>query len=693
MKNIDVGRARWMKVRIGLLTVMLGTGFTGLATAAWNLQVRKAPELRQRAEQQYLRQVQMEPRRGTIYDRHHNPLAVSVPSWSLSANPRRLALPQGRRRRAADLADLSLRLSAILDLPRAEVESRLRSTRGFQWIKRHMSEEEHAAVQALVTDLGRDLGARRVEGLDLVEESRRWYPQREWAAHITGFVSTVGDPLEGLERSMNEHLHGRPVAVQGLRDARGRLVFADGLRPGDGQAGDDVVLTIDATIQMIAARELALTCQSVAARGGSIIVTDPSTGEVLAMANYPTYNPNEYGSSEIDARRNRALTDRFEPGSTMKIFTVGAALDAGVIHPGQTINCYGGTYHIGDLTIHDSHPDTMLTPMEVLARSSNIGAAQIGLALGSDGLERAFRRFGFGERTGLPLPGEARARFGERRWYDVEVATVSFGQGVGVTAMQLAQGLGAVANGGRLLRPILVSRVLDATGALVEENVPDAGRAALQPATARLLSDMLTAVTEPGGTGTEAAIPGVRVAGKTGTAQKARERGRGYDNQRWVSSFIGFAPANRPRLVVTVVIDEPQDAHAGGAIAAPLFRRVMEQSLRYLGALPATSTAAVVPPTPAPRRRPTPPAEPASRAGAGGRMVPSVVGLGAREAVERLHAAGAEPALDGSGTVVRQEPEPGAALTEGTSVRLWLEPAGGYTPAPSVAPVAAEVRP
>lgn len=697
MKNLDTRRARWIKARIGILTTMIGVGFTGLASAAWSLQVTRGEELRQRAEQQYVRRVQMQPRRGTIYDRHHVPLAVSVPSWSLSANPRKLARPQGRHRRTVDLTDLGRRLAAILGVSQIPIDSRLRSDRGFQWLARHMTDAQHSAVEALLTELGHTLGVRSIEGLELVEESRRWYPQREWAAHVTGFVSTVGEALEGLEYSLDDRLRGRPATAQGLRDARGRLVFADGLRPGDGQAGDDVVLSIDATLQMIAARELALTCQTFAARGGSVIVTDPSTGEVLAMADYPTYNPNDYQNSDPESRRNRALTDRFEPGSTMKVFTIGGALDAGVVRPGQTISCYGGTFRVGDLTIHDAHPDSALSLMEVLSRSSNIGAAQIGLALGSDGLERVFRRFGFGERTGVPLPGEARARFGERRWYDVEVATVSFGQGIGVTAMQLAQGLGAVANGGRLLRPILVSRVLDATGALVVENVPDAGRTALQPTTARLLSDMLTSVTEPGGTGTEAAIAGVRVAGKTGTAQKAREHGRGYDDQRWVSSFIGFAPANRPRLVITVVIDEPQDLHSGGAVAAPLFRRVMEQSLRYLGALPANTSTPAVRPSVAPRRPETEAREasetPLATGTAGARCVPSVVGLCAREALERLSRAGASTALDGSGTVVRQDPEPGTAFEPGQQVRLWLEPAGGYTPAPSVAPAAAELRP
>jgi cell division protein FtsI (penicillin-binding protein 3) len=304
-------------------------------------------------------------------------------------------------------------------------------------------------------------------------------------------------------------------------------------------------------------------------------------------------------------------------------------------------------------------------------------------------LERAYRRFGFGERTGLPLPGEARARFGERRWYEVEVATVAFGQGVSVTSVQLAQGLAAVANGGRLVRPLLVRRITDATGALVEEQPPDPGRPALRPGMARLLAEMLTAVTEPGGTGIEAAIPGVPVAGKTGTAQKANIHGRGYDDSRWTSSFIGFVPADHPRLVITVVIDEPQPAHSGGAVAAPVFRRIAEDSLRYLGALPAHGAALAtarlptsqdrdatrdVGPTGAITAAPTRHAQP-------GDGVPELLGRSARAAVATLAARGLEAVVDGSGEVVRQDPPAGSPVPGDRRVRVWLEPGGRYTPA------------
>lgn len=700
MRNLEHRRARWMRVRLGILVTLLGVGFTRLVAAAWDLQVHRAPQLREEAEQQYTRQMEIAPRRGTIYDRHHNPLAVSVPSPSLSANPRRL-----NSMRRLDVNALADRLASLLGMSRQEVREKLSGRRGFVWVKRHLAPQEVTAVQ----DLMREHHVRNRDGMELIEESKRWYPNRDLAAHVLGFVGADGHGLEGVEKAMDEHLRGQTLSIQGLRDARGNLLFADGLTPAMGQAGNDVTLTIDSTIQHIVERELALTCQVFEARGGSVIVTEPRTGEVLAMASYPTYNPNEFQLSDAEARRNRSIVDRFEPGSTMKVFSVGAALDAGVVHPGQEINCYGGSFTVGNLTIHDAHPAWWLTPMLILQRSSNIGAAQIGAALGSEGLERGYRRFGFGERTGLPLPGEARARFGERRWYEVEIATVAFGQGIGVTSVQLAQGLGAVANGGRLVRPILVSRVTDATGALVEENTPDPGRPAMQPSNARLLGEMLTSVTEDNGTGIEAAIPGVRVAGKTGTAQKANERARGYDDDRWVSSFIGFAPAERPRLVITVVIDEPQVAHSGGSVAAPVFRRVMEQSLRYLGALPSVQRAMDFPVGPGPRRdreatRDVVPSGATSHAASGSSrpaqasaqraaVMPDLRGMTVRAATRALHPLGVDLQPEGSGVVVRQEPPPGSPCATTPRARVWLEPGGGYVPVTTESPAALEVTP
>ncbi len=702
MKNLDGTRVRGMRLRLGLLVGAMALGLGRLVTSAYDLQVARAGELRRRAESQYHRPVGLDPRRGTLFDRNGNPLAVSVPAHALVVYPSRLRWLQEHRRPMPDLDVLARRLAVAAGLDEATVAVALRSGRGFVRLKRYLAEPEVAAVRQVLTDLARQARVRSVEGVEVVEDSRRWYPQREASAQLVGVVGANGQGLEGLERSLEEQLQGRRVDVPGVRDARGTLVFVDGVRPGDGQAGSDVQLTLDTTIQNIAARQLALTCQLMQARGGSVIVTNPHTGEVLAMASWPTYNPNDLREVQPDSMRLRPLTDRFEPGSTMKVFTVGAALESGVIRPGQLFNGYNGAWEMGDDTIHDAHPMPWVSTMQLLQHSSNIAAAQVGLTLGPDGLERALRRFGFGDATGLPLPGEARARFGGRRWYSVEVARVAYGQGIGVTAVQLAQALGPVANGGRLVPLLLVSRVTDATGALVHEYAPSAGRPVMSPGTARLLAEMLTSVTEDG-TGTNAAIPGVRVAGKTGTAQKAcdperDERGcRGYSHTRTVSSFFGFAPAERPRVAVTVVIDEPQvPDHSGNAVAAPLFRAVTEQTLRYLGALPGIRPGLALPTAPRSPRSPRPAARPAvsgpsagstpagaapeGQGGGEGVAVPPLLGLSGRQALRQLQPLGILLEMQGSGAIVRQEPEPGSPVAPGQTVRVWLEPAGGYRP-------------
>jgi cell division protein FtsI (penicillin-binding protein 3) len=687
MNNLEPRRARWIKLRLGILVTGMTVGFVTLAARAHELQVRQGSHLRDLAEQQYEREVRQRPRRGNIFDRNHTALASTVDGYSVTANPRSL------RRRGVDVVALGTRIATVLGLPADRVVEDLRRDAGFRWIKRHLLPDEVSQVRAALRDY-----PTAIEGLQVIVEPHRYYPNRELAAHIIGAVNIDGEGIEGIERQFDTQLRGNDQRLRGVRDAMGRLVFAEGLTPSDGSAGADVTLTIDKTIQFIAERELGAMVRSSEAVGGSVIVTSPATGEILAMASYPTFDPNDIAHSSAEGRRNRAVTDRFEPGSTMKIFTVAGALDANTIQAGQLINCYGGTFTIGDRTIHDTHVDQWLTPMQVLARSSNIGSAQVGLALGADGLERVFRRFGFGERTGLPVPGEARARFGERRWYEVEVATVAFGQGIGVTSVQLAQGLGAIANGGRLVRPLLVTRVHDAGGALIEEHVPDAGRAAIDPRTARLIGEMLTAVTEEGGTGTAAAIPGIRVAGKTGTAQKARIHGRGYDEHRWVGSFIGFAPAERPEIVVTVIIDEPAgDDHQGNAVAAPVFRRVTEETLRYLGRLrrtggPTQIGAATVRPGATTNASLTLPVNApsitlSSGDGGAGPSVPSLVGMSARRAIATLAAQGLEAELSGAGTVVRQVPLAGENAGPDRRVQVVLEPGGG---APRPTPIDAD---
>jgi cell division protein FtsI (penicillin-binding protein 3) len=438
---------------------------------------------------------------------------------------------------------------------------------------------------------------------------------------------------------------------------------------------------------------------------------DPRTGELLAIANYPSFNPNEPGHAPAAHRRNRAVTDRFEPGSTVKPFTVAAAIGAGTVRTDQLIDCENGAMEVAEYTIHDSHRFDELTPAQVLAFSSNIGTAKIGRTLGRRGLYRAFRRFGFGEPTGVPLPGETGGILRHhRRWYEMDAATISFGQGMSATTVQLAGAMSALANDGRLMRPVLVKRVANSRNETVEETLPRVRRQVVPRSVARLVGDMLTAVTGPDGTGTEAAIDGYLVAGKTGTAQKADYIAGGYAEDKWLASFVGFVPAQDPRLVIAVVIDEPLIAHYGGTVAGPVFRRVGEAALRHLG-VPAdeggealfsyrAAEADAEDPVPEPEGAEGPsalgtkspvPAVTRRVPGDGEASVPDLFGRPARTAVALAARAGLVPELEGSGVVVSQRPAPGEIAARGSTVHAILaEPSRDPGPTDDSASLASE---
>jgi cell division protein FtsI (penicillin-binding protein 3) len=402
---------------------------------------------------------------------------------------------------------------------------------------------------------------------------------------VLGFVAPDGEGKDGLELAMNEELRGHVEEVHGLRDRAGRLIFSEGATDEQALAGHDLHLAIDEGIQHVVERELDIAQGTYETKGAMLVVMDPMTGEVLALASTPGYNPNDYGDAEVESRRDRVVTDRFEPGSVMKVFTLSAALAAGSLKPTEQIYCEKGTFKLANVTIHDTHVSEWLAPTQILAKSSNIGALKIALNLGEPGLYSAFRRFGFGETTGLPLPGEASGvlRPRGRPWFEVETANASFGQGISVTTMQLALAMSAIANGGKLMEPILVRKITDARGNVVRDWPPHVRREAVPAHIAKMMSEMLTAVVEEGGTGVEAAMSGYRVAGKTSTAQKADPATGKYSEDKYTASFVGFVPAEKPRLVVAVVLDEPMIGRYGGDLAGPVFRRVAESSLRYLG--------------------------------------------------------------------------------------------------------------
>ncbi len=672
---VEPRRQRWMRVRIGFLALLLFAGASLVTKRAWHLTMEQGPSLRAMAEDQQLHQIRLAPKRGTIYDRDGAELAVGVDVESVFANPRAM------HRANVDVARAASQLSAVLGVDRERIVQRLSSNRYFVWIERQVTPSEADAVRAL-----------RIEGVQLTDEARRFYPNRELAAHVLGCANVDGVGLEGLELSMEEQLRGSVQPATAIRDRRGRVVFSDQLLDDRAAQGDDIYLTIAKTIQHVAERELALAVRTSEAQAGSVVVMDPTSGEILALANYPTFDPNDAGHAPAAHRRNRALTDRFEPGSTIKPFTVGAALAANVIQPEEPIPCGHGRMEIGDDVIRDTHVFDVLTPAEVLEYSSNIGAANIGQRLGRRGLYGALRRFGFGESTGLPLPGETGGILRHHtRWYDLDLASISFGQGLSVTTVQLATAMSAIANGGRLMQPRIISRVVDGRGTVTDETLPRVRRQVIPRRTARLVADMLTAVTGDDGTGVEAAIDGYLVAGKTGTAQKADYVHGGYAEGKYIASFVGFVPAQDPRLVIAVIIDEPIVDHYGGSIAGPVFRRIGEAALRHLG-VPAETGGEVLADLEREARarrrqareaahaQPHEESAPATAEATAARqpgddevLVPDVAGQTVRAALVALHRVGLGFHIEGSGLAVSQSPAPGAIVRRGTAVNVLFE--------------------
>jgi len=651
-------RQRWFRARIALLGACVMCVAMLVVVRAFHVQISSGDRLREMAEDQHIRHLRVSPRRGAIYDRHGAELAVSVDVDSVYANPRRLeAMEQ-------DPTLVAKRIAKILDVDPRRLAKRLGSDRYFVWIERRVTPHEATRIREL-----------DIPGVELTTEARRYYPNRHLAAHLVGFADIDGRGIEGIELAYEDRLRGADRRVEAIRDRRGHVVFADKMEDDRTIQGQSVVLTIDKAIQHIAERELALGVRTFEARGGSVVVMDPSTGEILALANYPPFNPNEPSKHPTAHRRNRAVVDRFEPGSTVKPFTMAAALAAGAVKPNQSINCENGVTRIGGRLLHDAHPYEWLTPTQILAYSSNIGTAKIAQALGKKDLYRGFRRFGFGEPTGLGVPGETAGILRHyRRWYEIDTAAVSFGQGMSVTNVQMATAMSAIANGGRLMQPMLVRRMTDGHGATVEENKPRVRRQVVPRRVAKLVGQMLTAVTEPGGTAIEAAIDGYLVAGKTGTAQKADYVHGGYAKDKWLASFIGFAPADRPSVVISVVIDEPVIAHYGGTVAGPVFRRIAEVTLRHMGIAPEGRQAVLA----KKKERQIAPAEaePAPEEEAvekGESAVPDVRSLPLRQAVIALHAESLVAEVEGSGVVLVQHPAPGKAVAHGSVVQLQLE--------------------
>ncbi len=664
--------------------------FFALGLAVWaalvvgrlvQLQIVQGSKYRARAQRQQERRIEVSGRRGPILDREGRELAVSVEVSSVYAVP-----DEVENAPAAASA-----LAPLLQVPRGKILERLRQEKGFVWIARKVEPPVADQVRAL-----------KLSGVRLVAEPKRFYPKGSLAASVLGYVGLDDRGLAGLEYSYEQTVRGKPGEIVALTDAR-QSTYGEAEAAGrPAQEGAALTVSLDSGIQFAAERELASTLSELDAKSGSIVLLDPWNGEILAMASAPGFDPNQYGRFSAETRRNHAIADAYEPGSTFKIVTGATALERGLIRLDEIIETGHGVIKIGRVTINeDKHHDYgSLTLAGIFERSSNIGIIRVGLRLGPQRLFEGASAFGIGRPTGVDLPGEAAGIFRPlSRWSALSNASISMGQEVALTALQLARVAAVIANGGLLVQPRLVTAIRRPDGRVERPPAPAPVRV-ISEATARSLRNILAGVVERG-TGTTAAIPGFSVAGKTGTAQKAGPGG--YQAGRYVPNFVGFVPAENPRVVAVVVVEEPRGKYYARDVAAPLFARVVTQALDILRVapaeqrLPSTVLASsdgrvayppgVVPvsvhseePVPG-SRLPVPGWVPPSTehrapnadSPAEGKIVaPDVIGLSARQALAILARLGLPARLHGSGFVVAQDPQPGTAVRPGQPQTLRL---------------------
>ncbi len=544
---LPVGRSR-------LLAAILLLGLVGLIGRAAYLQGMHNGFLKQKGESRYSRVLEMSAHRGMITDRHGEPLAISTPVESLWSSPQDVdATPEQLKK-----------LASLIDMDAEEIRKRLDgphpgSRRDFVYLKRHLSPD----IAAKVVELN-------MPGVFLKREFRRYYPAGELTAHMLGFTDVDDKGQEGIELAWQNDLAGKSGSRRVIRDRKGSIVEdVESIRAP--RSGKNLALSIDSRIQYLAYRELRQAVEANKAKAGGIVVLDAQTGEVLALVNLPAYNPNNRTRMNGGRARNRALTDVFEPGSTLKPFTIAAALEAGGVTPDTTFETAPGTFSIGRATIRDAHKEGLLTVAQVIQKSSNIGSAKIALSLPPQTLWEMLSDAGFGASTGSGFPGEVSGRLRPyRTWRPIEQATMSYGHGIAVSLLQLARAYTLFSTEGEL-KPVSLLRL----------HAPLAGKQVISRDTALAVSRMLELAAQPGGTAPKAQINGYRVAGKTGTAHKLE--GNGYAKNRYLSTFVGYAPASRPRFVIAVMLDEPSAGqYFGGAVAAPVFSRVMDGTLRML---------------------------------------------------------------------------------------------------------------
>jgi len=681
----------WRSPRVRLLlvaavaTLWMGAALIRLAY----LQLVCYSDYYARAQRQQQRLVEISPKRGAIYDRNHRELAMSISVESCFAVPVEIADPE----MAARL------LARVLGTSAEEIETRLSSSKSFVWIARKLPPEKVERIQAL-----------NLAGIYFQKENKRFYPMRELAAHVVGHVDIDEKGQGGIEHALDEQIRGKPGRMMILTDARRRWIDSSE-SPGD--AGSSVILSLDENIQFIAEKELARGIAETRAIAGTVVVQNPNSGELLAVANWPRFNPNSPGESSAESRMNRAIGALYEPGSTFKLFTLSSAIEEGITNPDEVIDCQMGAIYIAGHRIRDHKPFGLLSVAQILAKSSDVGAIKVGLRLGAPKLYEYIRNFGFGSTTGIDLPGENHG-FLRRldNWTPVSVGSISMGQEIGVTPAQLITAVSAIANGGLLYRPHVVLETIR-NGQASPTAQPEPRRVISQQ-TAATMRWMMEGVVL-GGTGTRARLDGYSVAGKTGTAQKLDPATGRYSATQYIASFVGFAPVNSPAVTILVVLDSAVGPHQGGEVAAPIFKRIAEQVLPHLNVphdqpLPPTRTllakkkAPQVPagddlsdlaagqsdasgtenasPPPAPTGAAVSPPTVELAEGAGV-AVPNFSGKPVRAVTEECLHLGLTPVLVGTGLALEQVPEAGTLVRRGSRVTIRFARAAALVPAAS----------
>lgn len=557
---------------IVFFNVLVLLGFGIVLCKAFQLQVVEYPKWQERGRAQTETMLPVLSYRGSIYDRNGLLLSYSVPQRTLTADCDQLES-------AKKLASL---LAPILEEPAEVLEKKLGRNRHYVIVKRYLTDQQALAVEAL-----------HARGLSLVNDYKRFYPCRQVAGQVLGFVGQDGTGLEGIEKAFDEYLKQRPKNIEQFRDGVRKCCWRQSSLPPEAGEGFGVRLTLDTFIQYISECELEKTVQQYRAKAGEIVVMDPRNFEILAMANWPAFDPNlieQKKKEDMWQWRDRCIADAFEPGSVFKVILMSAAIQEGVVRPQDRIFCENGRGFIAGHTIRDTHAHGWLAIPEIIKYSSNIGASKIALELGGERYARYIHGFGFGQPTGVNLPGEAKGLVRKtRKWRPIDLATTGFGQSIGVTALQLTQAISCVANGGEFSTPLIARDILDSNGQVLRQANSGPPRRVVLKKTAQTIRDMMKLVCQEGGTGTQAVPEGYTVAGKTGTAQILEPGTKHYAAHKYTSVFTGFVPADKPRLVITVVIHEPQGAYYGGVVAGPAFRNIAAKALPYLGVMPSSN--------------------------------------------------------------------------------------------------------